>query len=46
MTTHVEHILAKLHCSTRAELAARAVGEGLVLADQLLANDNQPAAPK
>ncbi|MFF0610527.1 response regulator transcription factor [Nocardia tengchongensis] len=32
VATHIEHLLAKLHCGTRAELAAVAVGEGLLLA--------------
>jgi DNA-binding CsgD family transcriptional regulator len=32
-STHVEHLLTKLHCSTRAKLAAVTVVEGLLLPD-------------
>jgi DNA-binding NarL/FixJ family response regulator len=28
--THVEHVMAKLGCATRAACAARAAGEGLL----------------
>jgi DNA-binding CsgD family transcriptional regulator len=31
VSTHVEHILAKLNCESRAQLAAKAVAEGLQL---------------
>ncbi|MFE3257554.1 response regulator transcription factor [Nocardia sp. NPDC059091] len=31
VATHIEHLLAKLRCGTRTELAAVAVGEGLLL---------------
>jgi DNA-binding CsgD family transcriptional regulator len=33
VSTHIEHILAKMGCSSRAKLAAMAVSEGLLLAD-------------
>ncbi|MRX37396.1 hypothetical protein GJR93_30750 [Aminobacter sp. MDW-2] len=32
-STHVEHILAKMDCSSRAKLAAMAVAEGLLVCD-------------
>jgi DNA-binding CsgD family transcriptional regulator len=33
VATHVEHLLAKLGCTSRAQLAARAVADGLLLAE-------------
>lgn len=33
ISTHVEHILAKMNCSSRASLAATAVAEGLLLVE-------------
>jgi DNA-binding CsgD family transcriptional regulator len=33
ISTHIEHILAKMGCSSRAQLAAMAVSEGLLLAE-------------
>lgn len=33
VSTHVEHVLAKVGCASRTELAARAVEEGLLLAE-------------
>jgi DNA-binding CsgD family transcriptional regulator len=33
VSTHVEHILAKLDCESRSQLAAKAVAEGLLLAE-------------
>ncbi|WP_439406670.1 response regulator transcription factor [Bradyrhizobium sp. DASA03076] len=32
VSTHIEHILAKMECVSRAQLAARAMSEGLLLA--------------
>lgn len=34
VSTHVEHILAKLGCASRTELAAKAVDEGLLLVEE------------
>ncbi|MGY1901105.1 response regulator transcription factor [Nocardia gipuzkoensis] len=34
VATHVEHILAKLACSTRSQLVAMAVGQGLLLGEE------------
>jgi DNA-binding NarL/FixJ family response regulator len=33
-STHVEHILSKLDCASRTELAAKAVDEGLLLVEK------------
>ncbi len=33
VSTHIEHILAKMSCVSRAQLAARAMSEGLLLAE-------------
>nr|WP_249812959.1 helix-turn-helix transcriptional regulator [Bradyrhizobium sp. 141] len=32
VSTHIEHILVKMNCSSRAQLAGRAMAEGLLLA--------------
>ncbi|MBN9624526.1 MAG: response regulator transcription factor [Actinobacteria bacterium] len=37
VSTHIEHILAKLSCSSRTQLAAKAVDEGLLLMGELRA---------
>lgn len=33
VSTHIEHILSKMNCFSRAQLAARAMAEGLLLAE-------------
>jgi DNA-binding NarL/FixJ family response regulator len=33
VSTHIEHILAKMVCSSRAQLAGMAMSEGLLLAE-------------
>jgi DNA-binding CsgD family transcriptional regulator len=43
VSTHVEHLLAKIGCSSRAQLAAIAVSEGLLLAEDPRV---EPTAPR
>ncbi|MFI6549333.1 response regulator transcription factor [Streptomyces prunicolor] len=42
--THIEHLLEKLRCRTRAELAATAVREGLLLAEPPDASTSLPVS--
>jgi DNA-binding CsgD family transcriptional regulator len=41
VNTHVEHLLAKLKCASRAACVARAIAEGLILVDSRHATDGR-----